>query len=83
MDKSYEDLLKENDDLKKENGDLKKMIEELKFVVEKLNKELRKYVNENTPSSAVSFFNKIRSLKILELSSTLLLLPKYAQTPVM
>ena len=72
MDKSYEDLLKENDQQKEmiERRDkrIRKLlndIEELKIQgnhlsneVERLNKEIRKYANENTPSSAVPPFNK-------------------------
>ena len=65
MDKSYEDLLRENDLLKKESDrkdrmieKLQKTLDELVSEVRRLNKELRKYVNENTPSSAVPSFNK-------------------------
>ena len=65
MDKSYADLLNENDILKKENGKLQgiiermqRTIEELSSEVKRLNNELRKYVNENTPSSAVPPFDK-------------------------
>lgn len=72
MDKSYADLLNENDLLRKENvllkeentrrdeiiGKLQKTVEELASEVKRLDNELRKYVNENTPSSAVAPFNK-------------------------
>lgn len=65
MDKSYADLLNENDLLKKENlrlngiiEKLQKTVQELTAEVKRFNNELRKYVNENTPSSAVAPFNK-------------------------
>jgi hypothetical protein len=60
MDKSYADLLKENDLLKKENDKkdriiekLQKTVEELALKVKQLNNELHKYMNENTPSGAI------------------------------
>ena len=65
MDKSYADLLKENDLLKKENDKkdriiekLQKTVEELALKVKQLNNELRKYVNENTPSGAIPSYMK-------------------------
>ena len=60
MDKSYADLLNEMDLLKKENNKkdriiekLQKTVEELALKVKQLNNELRKYMNENTPSGAI------------------------------
>ena len=59
MDKSYADLLKEIDLLKKESDKkdgiiekLQKTVEGLVSEVKQLNNELRKYKNENTPSSS-------------------------------
>ena len=72
MDKSYADLLNENNLLRKENVLLKKENTRLNGIIEKLqktveeqasevkqfNNELRKHVNENTPPSVVAPFNK-------------------------
>jgi len=72
MDKSYEDLLKENDlqrkmidrrdkRIEKQQtiiNDLELQVKNLSGEVKHLSKELRKHVNENTPSSAVPSFNK-------------------------
>ncbi len=65
MDKSYADLLKEIDLLRKENAKQKEIIEklqntteELASEVKRLNNELRKYMNENTPSGAIPLYMK-------------------------
>ncbi len=52
MDKSYADLLKENDLLKGTVQRLQETIDGLESEVKRLNNELHKYKNENTPPSA-------------------------------
>ena len=52
MDKSYADLLKENDLLKGTIQKLQETIDRLESEVKRINNELHKYKNENTPPSA-------------------------------